>query len=492
MSTVGDSSDKLAGDTGDAGYRERYRQLVQEFDAAETAWQRDRTAGMRLLSNMVLKLSVSQPSLAGLLKNFGDAFQGGHFEAETEALSRLIDGLRAEAGPEADVAEVAAAIERLEALLEVMPGESGPEGESAGVGAALSRLEAALKTRLQALREDLLLLAGAIYDAPGWPDEWVSERDRLRRGFAETRRVEARALADLVGRGFSAIERERVEIRRFLGELVGRLDTLEKTFSERDSRRRDLLIQAGDVNRQIETSVRDLITETRVATDIESLRDAIDTRLHSLTDDLLTLRGLGEDAMAQSDEAAEDLRERLRVLEAERDQLSQRLAQTHREARIDMLTSLPNRRALDERLEEEAARADRNGDVFAIALVDVDHFKQINDRYGHASGDRALQIIAKLLRMKLRRSDVLGRWGGEEFLVLFPATTLEAAREIAERVRAALSAAPTHFKGEQVRLTASFGLAVWGGEKDAVPALVERADKALYAAKQAGRDAVSG
>ncbi|AOU97312.1 hypothetical protein BI364_04270 [Acidihalobacter yilgarnensis] len=496
MRTVGENDDPLDDATGDAGgddgYRERYRQLVQEFDAAETDWQRDRAAGMRLLANMVLKLSATQPELSGLLKSFGDALQAGRFEAETETLSSLIDDLLAEVAPGPDLDSLGSAIGRLEALLDVMPSDPDALTDSAGIGRVLAKLEAALGERLQMLQRDLRVLANTLYEVPGWPDALAAERDRQRNQFAGRQLVDVDALADLIERGFSSIDQERGEICRFLGDLVGRLDVLEKTFSERDSRRRDLLIQAGEVNRHIETSVKDLLSESQVATDIDSLRTAIDRRLHSLTDDLLTLRGLGEDAISQSDQAAQELLGRLRSLEAERDQLSRSLAQTHREARIDMLTALPNRRALDERLEEEEARAGRQGEVFSVALVDIDHFKQINDRFGHTSGDRALQIIAKLLRTKLRRADVLGRWGGEEFLILFPATVLESAREIAERVRLGLSNAPTHFKGEQVRLTASFGLAAWDGQSDTIPALVERADKSLYEAKQAGRDTLRG
>lgn len=493
----GDGSGGLSGEVAsDDGYRERYRQLVQEFDAAEAGWQRDRTVGMRLLANMVLRLSGAQPDIAGALKAFGDALQAGSFEADAESLGASIEALPTlrEAGADnSDIGGVVRAVARLDALTESHSALPGELHDLSDVERALIQMETGFGERLRRLRTGLETLAVSVYEAKGWPRQLDAERELQRSQFAAgDRAVDAGELADLLGRGFLCIEEERDDIRRFLADLIDRLDVLERAFGEGDDRRRDLLRRTGEVNRQIESSVRDLMTESQTATDFDSLRAAIDTRLHSLTDDLLTLRGLGDDMLHQSEVDAEELAERLKALEAERDQLSRRLEQTHSEARIDSLTALPNRRALDERLEEEVARVMRSAGEFSIALVDVDHFKQINDRYGHASGDRALQIIARLLRVKLRRTDVLGRWGGEEFMILFPGASAETAREVADRVRRGLCDAPTHFKGEQVALSASFGIATWAGEADTPAALTQRADEALYAAKQAGRNALRG
>jgi diguanylate cyclase (GGDEF)-like protein len=147
-----------------------------------------------------------------------------------------------------------------------------------------------------------------------------------------------------------------------------------------------------------------------------------------------------------------------------------------RQARTDELTALPNRRAWDEAVARELARAERTGDPLCLALLDLDHFKAYNDRLGHQAGDRHLRRTAAAWRRELRTVDVLARYGGEEFGVLMPSTTLEEAHDAIERVRLATP------DGE----TASAGVVQWdGSEPDS--SLLARADAALYRAKDAGR-----
>lgn len=155
-------------------------------------------------------------------------------------------------------------------------------------------------------------------------------------------------------------------------------------------------------------------------------------------------------------------------------------------AGTDMLTRLPNRRAMTDRLERAVALSLRQKQPLSVALIDVDRFKSLNDRFGHAAGDVALQRLGDTMRMQLRASDVLGRWGGEEFLLFAPGTPIALAAELAERVRRAV-ATQSFPHGESV--TISVGLAQCR-ERDALAALVQRADGALYRAKASGRNRV--
>ena len=152
----------------------------------------------------------------------------------------------------------------------------------------------------------------------------------------------------------------------------------------------------------------------------------------------------------------------------------------------DALTSVYNRRYFQERLQAELLRVERHGGVFAVVMLDVDHFKRINDQLGHAVGDHVLQAICKRLCHRLRRSDVFCRLGGEEFMVLCPDTDGDQAYGLASELWAALRAEPVDGVG---RVTASFGIASWrkgeGGDS-----LLLRADSGVYAAKLAGRDRV--
>jgi two-component system cell cycle response regulator len=159
-----------------------------------------------------------------------------------------------------------------------------------------------------------------------------------------------------------------------------------------------------------------------------------------------------------------------------------------RKAMIDGLTGLWNRSYLDSRLAAEIALARRSGQHVSCIMLDVDHFKLVNDRYGHPFGDEVLRMIAVTLGTSCRSEDVVCRYGGEEFAVLLPNTAATAATELAERLRGAIESESLKFKGQQVKVTSSFGVSELS-ENTAV-LLIESADKALYDAKQAGRNRV--
>jgi diguanylate cyclase (GGDEF)-like protein len=156
----------------------------------------------------------------------------------------------------------------------------------------------------------------------------------------------------------------------------------------------------------------------------------------------------------------------------------------------DGLTGLYNRRAFAELLVQAIAREDRQSGRLALLLADLDHFKKLNDTYGHPAGDAALRGAAHVLASHLRKGDQGARFGGEEFVVILPGTDEAGAVNLAERVRAALQKHRLVFEGARIGLTASFGLAVWPADGPDADALVAAADRALYAAKEGGRNQV--
>jgi diguanylate cyclase (GGDEF)-like protein len=160
----------------------------------------------------------------------------------------------------------------------------------------------------------------------------------------------------------------------------------------------------------------------------------------------------------------------------------------HRLSRYDSLTELLNRRAMDEMLQDEMRRSVRTNRTFSVLMMDADYFKTINDRFGHAAGDEALRHLAQILRAQMRDIDRVGRFGGEEFVVLLPGTSATEALHAAERLRDALLRRPWVWQGESHRLTVSTGVAAWRGPRDEIDLLLKRADAALYRAKAMGRD----
>ena len=159
-------------------------------------------------------------------------------------------------------------------------------------------------------------------------------------------------------------------------------------------------------------------------------------------------------------------------------------------SRFDTLTGLLNRRAIDELLAQEEQRARRLNGRLAVLMIDIDHFKRINDSQGHAVGDRALQHLSAVMRSQLREIDHLARWGGEEFLALLPATSAAEALVMAERLGDRVRSLPLVNNDTRLALSASIGVAEWLGPDDSVQRLLERADAALYDAKRNGRDQV--
>jgi diguanylate cyclase (GGDEF)-like protein len=162
--------------------------------------------------------------------------------------------------------------------------------------------------------------------------------------------------------------------------------------------------------------------------------------------------------------------------------------QLARLADTDALTGLPNRRRTAELVQRMIERAAREGTAVTIAIIDIDHFKSINDRFGHATGDRVLREFARNARDSLREGDLIGRWGGEEFLAALPDTELDVASKVMERVRAKLDCMPDHADSPGLSIRVSVGLATSGQDGHGLDHIVAQADIALYQAKHAGRD----
>jgi diguanylate cyclase (GGDEF)-like protein len=170
-------------------------------------------------------------------------------------------------------------------------------------------------------------------------------------------------------------------------------------------------------------------------------------------------------------------------------ELQDALEKMHGMATRDELTGIHNRRSIWEILEMEKNRADRGGAIFCVALFDLDHFKSVNDRFGHAAGDKVLKGFTDIVRKELRASDYFGRYGGEEFLLLLPQTTLGTAPAFAERIREFVEKGDWTKVSSNLRLTVSAGIAQYRSPEKMEETL-QRADSALYRAKKAGRNRV--
>jgi diguanylate cyclase (GGDEF)-like protein/PAS domain S-box-containing protein len=176
----------------------------------------------------------------------------------------------------------------------------------------------------------------------------------------------------------------------------------------------------------------------------------------------------------------------------ERDLTEHKMLQSRLEvlASTDSLTGLPNRQAIMNKAEKEFARARQNDLPLSLVMIDVDHFKSINDQFGHAAGDHVLREVSTICQDVLRGSDVIGRVGGEEFVLLLPGAAQTNAEQVAERMRKRLATTRIFFHEQEFNITASFGVATISDDDDTLQNMLDRADEAMYLAKNGGRNQV--
>ncbi|USU00741.1 GGDEF domain-containing protein [Pseudomonas siliginis] len=279
------------------------------------------------------------------------------------------------------------------------------------------------------------------------------------------------------------------EFEAYLQQLNERLEAFQSNLQAASEGHADNSSAARAMDTQIREQVDGLQSSVQQAADLDDLKHVLENHLEGL---LGTMDQHQKQRDAREQEVAarlKSLSERVAHMEQEALGFREHLEEQRQKALIDPLTGLPNRAAWSERLEHEIQQWQQHGNTLSLAMLDLDHFKRINDSYGHLAGDKVLKIIATVLRKRLRGSDFIARFGGEEFVLLLPATPPAVGAKLLETLRAAIEACPFHFKGERVTITISMGLASFrvGEHSDLV---LKRADQALYRAKNAGRNRV--
>jgi diguanylate cyclase len=266
-------------------------------------------------------------------------------------------------------------------------------------------------------------------------------------------------------------------------------------------------LKAQDVNERISG-----VTE-RMSARITDVHDAIDSAMVTASTFSSSLQAAagdldGEMSLERLRETAVRLLRETRTMQDTNRRLEQRLEgsrsdiaglqrdldEVRRESMLDPLTKIYNRKSFDEGIVRAIAEAEEDGGPLCLLLVDIDHFKNFNDSYGHQTGDQVLRLVAMTLKSNIKGKDLVARYGGEEFAAILPSTDLDGAAIVADNIRKAIQAKELlkRSTNEKLgRITASFGVALYRpGELPS--ALIERADRCLYAAKRAGRNRVFG
>ncbi len=279
------------------------------------------------------------------------------------------------------------------------------------------------------------------------------------------------------------------EFERYLQQLNQRLENFQRQLQLTHGDHADSRSAALALDDVLREHVDGLQTSMRGAVDIDGLKQVLESRLEGLLASMEQHRLQREAREQEITARLQGLGERVTSMEREALDYRDKLEQQRNKALLDPLTGLPNRAAWSERLVLEHVRSQQTGNGLLLAILDLDHFKSINDTFGHQAGDKVLKIIANVLRKGLRGDDFIARFGGEEFALLMPGSDLGGGSRLLERLRAAVEQCPFHFKGERVSVTMSAGVAVFKPGENASQVL-KRADQALYRAKEAGRNQI--
>ena len=282
---------------------------------------------------------------------------------------------------------------------------------------------------------------------------------------------------------------EQAQFEQFLTQLTTRLAKVQAFLQNSDERDTAAVTDGAQLDSAMRSAMQGLHDCVHGAADLNGLQGDIDGRIDRILEGVDRFRDNQKQRQQRSEQELKSLREQLRATEDESARLRDSLSEQRTRAATDALTHIPNRHAYHDRLGHEYSRWRRYRGKLAMVICDIDHFKQVNDKYGHMAGDAVLKHISTLLRNGVRESDFVSRYGGEEFVILLPETTLVDATKAINKLRQRIAQTNPNIGGQSVNVTVSFGVAEFEGD-DVPRDVFHRADTAMYRAKSKGRNQV--
>lgn len=294
---------------------------------------------------------------------------------------------------------------------------------------------------------------------------------QCRRELADVKTVEAM-------RSYAAKFKQLFSVNLLLGEETDReRDELKKIISILADSISSLLSSSGEFDSGLDDCIKRL-KEAHSLREVQEIRELLLRQTEGLQ---TRTRRMLED-VKQARDQVDSANRKIEVLKSQMEKVKQEII-------IDPLTRAYNRRAFDEKLKHEITSMRRYEQSSSMVIIDIDHFKQVNDTYGHRTGDGVLRVLSGVMRKEIREVDVLARYGGEEFALLLPHTVIDSAFEVAERIRRKVADSRFTYKGKPFVVTISAGVGSLRADDDA-GSYIERVDKALYEAKRQGRNRV--
>jgi len=496
----------------DADWKDRYFRTVNELDDRQRTWNAQLT---RLNRDVVSILEHFRGHAAqfdreldeaarALLRN--DDTTGGRVRSLVTSFERIIapsDGAPATTDPAADP------LAGLRRLFDALPVDACTAGfvselrthleatdvrgdEASVIAGIASRFGEFIASRgslsLQDARDSLQALLDHLSVPEDVQARLAAMTSRLQQASdAETLRTIAKDVANCLVEYVGALQAEVVNVGGFLVAIKDRLDNLSgHVVQQRQDRRRSAAAR-DELDSSVRQSLDDLRGQVSSAVDIAQLKREIQRQIGVLDDKVAGYLQTEARRTADAEAGLRAVTEQLATMRKESEALRGKLARAQSRAACDTLTGLPNRLAYIERLALERAHMIRAGTPLALAVLDLDRFKLINDTWGHQAGDRVLRHVARELRKQIRAQDFLARFGGEEFVMLLPGTDRGGAFALADALRRHIADCRFKFRDQRVPITISCGVTELTPDEPVSQAF-ERADAALYTAKDGGRN----
>ena len=283
------------------------------------------------------------------------------------------------------------------------------------------------------------------------------------------------------------LDREKRELESFIVNVSEQLGEVTRAIADDQTDLQSNQEDTHSLQSYVHEGMNLIQKNVQSSTDLKALRSGISDNIDEINGGVDELVDRVKKRHEATSERNLRLTEQLSQMEQETQELQVMLHENREKLLYDALTGVYSRMAYDERIMQELARWTRYQTPFSCAILDIDHFKRINDNYGHNAGDKALKIIGQMMLKYVRQSDYVFRIGGEEFVLLLTSTPADQAARMVEKLRAGIAASSFHFKGEPVQLTLSAGITETRSDDD-VETIYERANKALYKAKNSGRN----
>lgn len=289
---------------------------------------------------------------------------------------------------------------------------------------------------------------------------------------------------------FRKVGGEIEQFTHLVQEIGKNLVEMEAEICSSSSTSRETFYKNKDFNNLLEQNVREITDSIHISRNLKDIKEYLASKFEGIRLGIEQKRRQDELQLSKAQKEIDRLKRHLRQMKDELSRVQTEAQSLEKEVLLDPLTGIHNRRAYEKHVKEEFSQYRSNGRVFSMLLIDIDHFKQVNDQFGHWAGDRCLVEFTKLVRHTLRGADFLARYGGEEFIALLPGTDEQGIVTVSEKIRQVIERAQFMCKEQIIPITISIGGTHVRPEDDSPETIFNRVDAALYKAKQSGRNRV--